>query len=133
MIKGINEILKENTTLTTAIGGAEKIFPMVVSESVQPPFIASSLARSGAENTKDAVAGLDYPLVNINVHAQGYDELETVCEAVRNALDGIGGTTNAGYTFSKIWFSNAFDRPDLFTPERPLYARSIQFTAIIKR
>lgn len=133
MIKGINEILKENTALTDLIGGADKIFPMVVSEGVEPPFIATSLARSGAENTKDATAGLDFPMVNINVHAQGYDQLETVCEAVRNALDNVRSTTDAGYTFSRIWFANAFDRPDLFTTERPLYARSVQFMAIIKR
>lgn len=132
MISGINEILNENAPLI-AIIGEDKIFPMVVSEGVEPPFLATSLGSQGPTNAKNETSGLDFPQVNINVHCKDYDSLEEVSDAVREALDNINATTDAGYTFPKIWFANQFDRPDLFTPDRPLYARTIQFNVILKR
>lgn len=132
MIAGINEILNENPALTALIG-ANKIYPMVVSIDVQPPYIATSLSSVGPTNVKGEVSDMDYPLINVNLHTDNYDDLETISEAIRQALDNIFANTDAGYNFAKIWFANAFDRPDLYTVDRPLYARSIQFFAQLKR
>lgn len=132
MIAGINEILSENSALTTLIG-SDKIFPMIVNEDTELPYLATSLARVGTDDIKGNAAGFDYGLVNVNVHASNYDDLETISTAVRTAMDNLSFTTDAGYTFTRISFSTAFDRPDLFTTDRPSYARSVQFNAIVKR
>ena len=133
MIAGINEILNDNGALTTALGGDGKIFPMVVDTGVQPPFVATYLAKSGSMEVKDAVSGIEYPTVGVNVHAKDYDELETVCDALREALNGITSTTETGHTFIRIWLVNEFDRPDMYDVNRPTYTRTLHFNCIIKR
>lgn len=132
MIAGINEILNENTALINLIG-EDKIFPLVVPQATALPFLSTSLARVSPTEAKNETSGLDFPVVNVNVHAENYDDLEEVSEAVRTALDNIQSVTDTGYTFKKIWFSNSFDRPDLYTAERPHYVRSVQFNVIQKR
>lgn len=132
MIAGINEILNENTALTTLLGSS-KIYPMIVEENTAPPFLAVSLARTDSDEIKTEVSGFRHRLVNINIHANDYDTLDDIEEAIITALDGQSATTDAGYTFTRIYLNNAFDRPDLFTTERPLYARTVQFNAIVKR
>jgi hypothetical protein len=132
MIAGINEILSENSGVITALGSG-KIYPLVVPAEVQPPFIATFLAKSGSQEVKEAVSGIDYRTVAINIHASDYDSLDSVESALISALDGINATTSTNHTFLRIWFLNAFDRPDLFTTERPLYARTVQFNCIVKR
>lgn len=132
MISGINEILSENSALTTLLG-ASKIYPMIVVESTELPYLAVSLAANRGDEIKGNASGYSYGLVNINVHAQDYDSLESVSAAVRTALDNISSVTDAGYTFTQIVFVNEFDRPDLYTTERPSYARTVQFNAIVKR
>jgi hypothetical protein len=135
MISGIRAILVANSTVTTALGHAgqvNKIFPVVVDEGVEAPYIALSLFSNTSEAIKNASDRTGYPVVNINVHADDYDEIESLETILRNALNGQTGL-HSGTTFQKIWCSNSFDRPDLYSPERPRYARSIQFSTIIKR
>lgn len=133
MISGINEILSENSALTTLIG-ADKIFPIAVPENTELPYLAVSLARINVDEIKGNASGFYYGLVNVNVHAEDYDQLEEVSEAVIDALDNINGTTDTGHNFSQIIVSNAFDRPELFTnTPRQTYTRSVQFNAIVKR
>lgn len=132
MIAGINEILSENGPLTTLLG-SDKIFPMVVDNGTALPYLATSLAGKRVDEIKGNASGFDYSVVNVNVHTDNYDDLETISAAVRTALDNISSVTDAGYTFTAIVFFNEFDRPDLFTAEGPNYARSVQFNAIVKR
>ena len=131
MISGIKTILAANSALTTALG-ANKIYPVVVPADVDPPFLALSMASDQSDPVKNTADRTGYPVVNINVHADDYDEIESLTTLIKTALNGITGL-NAGTTFQRIWCSNAFDRPDLYTTDRPLYARSIQFSTIIKR
>jgi hypothetical protein len=137
VISGIVTILTANTDLITLIG-EDKIYPLVVPEKdeddndISAPYLAVMLAAQGSNQTKNTVSGVDFPLVQVNVHASSYDELEEVSEAVRAALEGVSGTY-AGYSFSKIWFLNALDRPDLYQKDRPSYPRSVQFNCIVKR
>lgn len=132
MIAGINEILTEDAPLTTLLG-SDKVYPMVIPEGTEPPFLATSLAKTDSDEIKTEVSGYRYRLVNINIHANDYDTLDDIEEALITALDNKSATTDAGYTFTRIYLNNAFDRPDLFTTERPLYARTVQFNAIVKR
>lgn len=133
MISGINEILSENSALVTLIG-ADKIFPVAVPENTDLPYLAVSLARINVDEIKGNASGFYYGLVNVNVHAEDYDQLEEVSEAVIDALDNISGTTDTGHNFNVINVSNAFDRPELFTnTPRQTYTRSVQFNAIVKR
>jgi hypothetical protein len=131
MIAGINEILSENAALITLIG-ENKIFPMVVPLDTEAPYLCSSLARSQSQNTKDATGAIDFPIVNINVHTDNYDDLEIISQAIRTALVNNSWVTDAGYNFDKIWFFDAFDRPDLYKNDNPTLTRSVQFQ-VIKR
>lgn len=132
MIAGINEILTEDAPLI-AIIGSSKIFPMIVPEGTEPPFLSTSLARTVSDEIKTEISGFRNRLVNINIHANDYDTLDDVEEALITALDNKQSVTDTGHTFTRIYLNNAFDRPDLFTTERPLYARTVQFNAIVKR
>lgn len=140
MIAGIIEILEENSELTTLIG-EDRIFPMIVPEyeedgstKIVAPYLAVMLAAQATTLAKGEPTGPDFPLIQVNVHAPNYDDMEEISEAVRAALDN-GGTwsTEAGYDFQQITFANAVDRPDLFNQDRPSYPRSVQFNAILKR
>lgn len=133
MISGINEILSENSALVTLIG-EDKIFPVAVPENTDLPYLAVSLARINVDEIKGNASGFYYGLVNVNVHAEDYDQLEEVSEAVIDALDNVQSVTDTGHTFANISVSNAFDRPELFTnTPRQTYTRSVQFNAIVKR
>lgn len=133
MISGINEILTENSALTTLIG-EDKVFPVAVTEGTELPYLAVSLARINVDEMKANASGFYYGLVNVNVHAEDYDQMEAVSEAVIDALDNINAVTDTGHNFQHIYVTNAFDRPDLFTnTPRQTYTRSVQFNAIVKR
>ena len=131
MIAGINEILSENAPLVLLLGTG-KIFPMIVDADVAAPYLATSLLRSSGTDVKVDTSGADFPVININVHTLNYDSLEEISEAVRTALDNITSVTDAGYTFTRIWFLSAQDRPDLYVTN-PTYTRSIQFNVMVKR
>ncbi len=135
MISGIRAFLVADSALTTALGhtgSTNKIQPLVIDAETQPPFLALSLNSDPSEPIKSVTDKTGFPVVNINVHADDYDEIESLTELIKAALNGKTGTS-AGVNFSKVWCSNAFDRPDLYTVDRPLYARTIQFNTIIKR
>lgn len=134
MIAGINEILDENAALTTLLG-SDKIYPVAIPEGVDLPFLATSVARKRGDEIKGNASGFHYCLVNVNVHAANYDDLESIEEAVVDALDSQSFTTSAGpYTFTQVHFENSFDRPDMFanTPTQQ-YVRTVQFNVIVKR
>ena len=139
MISGIVEILLENSALVTELGDDEKIFPLIVpeetegGEKIEPPYLAVMLAEKGSNQTKNSVSTVDFPVVQVNIHAESYDQLETLEEAVREALEGFTGTTGTGHNFHKITFLNSSDRPDLYQKDRPSYPRSSQYNCIVKR
>jgi hypothetical protein len=131
MISGINTILSANTALTTEIGD-DKIYPVVVPQGTEPPFIATSLASDSSEAIKNSADRTGFPSVNVNLHTENYDDLESISELIKDALNGQSGS-QAGTTFQKIWCVNAYDRPDLYNNPFPYYARTLVFNTIIKR
>lgn len=138
MISGVVEILLENASLISELG-EDKIFPLIVpeetesGEKIEPPYLAVMMVERGTNSTKSTTSRVDFPIVQVNIYATSYDELETLEEAVREALEGFSGTTGTGHNFHKINFLNSLDRPDLYQKDRPSYPRSSQYNCIVKR
>lgn len=132
MISGVITRLRANSALTTALGGADKICPIVVPEGVAPPYLAVGLLTDPSEPSK-ASQKVGYPTFYVNVHADDYDKIESLSPLVKSAAETTQETVQAGTTFNTIYCYNAQDRPDLYKPEGNIYARTIHFNTIIKR
>jgi hypothetical protein len=132
MVSGGISILNANVALTAALG-ANKIYPVVVPETIQPPYLAVGLLSDASEPLKQRDR-TGFPVLYVNIHANDYDEVESLTVLIKNALETASLTSAyAGTTFQSIWCSNAIDRPDLYKPEGNIYARTVQFNTIIKR
>ena len=131
MISGAIAILNANSALTTALGSS-KIYPVAVPSDVATPYLAVGLMSDGTGEIKNTTDRIGYPSFYVNVHANDYDEIESLSLLVKAALNGQTGVS-AGTTFQKIWCVNAQDRPDLYKPEGNIYCRTIHFNTIIKK
>jgi hypothetical protein len=132
MISGAIAILNANSALTTALGD-DKIYPVVVPEGVAPPYLAVGLFSDASEPQKGDLK-IGFPQLYVNVHADDYDEIESLTTLIKAAFhDASLASAYAGTTFKQIWCSNAQDRPDLYKPEGNIYCRTIQVNTIIKR
>lgn len=138
MIAGINEILVEDSHIQTLIGnnaaGSKvKVYPVVAPAGEEAEYITTSLAGFNPTQTKTEANNLDYPSVAINVHAKSYDKAVEISERVKAIFDTSGFTTDAGYVFLKTWIINEFDRPEMFTPDYPVYVRTVQVGTQLRR
>jgi hypothetical protein len=137
MIAGINEILNENEGVIAAVGlnAADtkvKVYPIVAPPGESLPYLTTSLAGNAPTLYKGLPSSLDAPTFAVNVHAGSYDEVTTIGEAVREALDEKTSVTEAGYAFDRIWYTNEYDRPEMFTTDHPVYVRTLIFNAQIR-
>jgi hypothetical protein len=137
MIAGINEILNENAGVIAVVGRNAldtkvKVYPIAAPSSESLPYLTTSLAGNTPTLYKGLPSSLDAPTFAVNVHATSYDEVTTIAEAVRGALDEKTSVTEAGYSFDRIWYTNEYDRPEMFTPDHPVYVRTLIFNAQIR-
>lgn len=132
MITGFITLLNANSALTTALGD-DKIYPVVVPEGIHPPYLAVGLYSDASEAQK-ATQKTGLPAAYVNIHADDYDEIESLTALVKDAAEDASlASAYAGTTFQKIYCVNAQDRPDLYKPEGNIYCRTIQINTIIKR
>lgn len=137
MTSGIIEILTENAGVQTIVGLNErgdkyKIFPVVAPQKTEPNYITVFKGQNNAtiSLSKDLESMLDYPLVTINSWSKSFRDTELMFEAVRDALDNQGFTTDAGYTFNRVWL---VDDRDGFDNEQQLYVHVAVFGVEEKR
>lgn len=137
MTSGIIEILTENVAVQTLVGRNErddkyKIFPVVAPQNTEPEYITVFKGSNNAtlSLSKDFPSMLDYPQVTVNCWSKVFRNTELIFEAVRDALDNQGFTTDAGYTFNRIWL---VDDRDGFDQEQGFYVHVAVFAVEEKR
>jgi hypothetical protein len=138
MIAGINEILVEDAGVQTAVGqnaasSKYKVYPIVAPSGEALPYITTSRVSNAPNLNKDSVSSLDLQSFAVHVHSNSYDGIDDMAEAVRNALNNKRSTTEAGYLFDRIWYSNEYDRPELYNSNNPVFVRTIIFNAQVRR
>jgi hypothetical protein len=135
MTSGFIEILREDTAVQTLVGqqnGKYKIYPVVAPQDTNGKYITVFKGSNNAtiSLSKDLPSMLDYPQVTVNCWSKVFRETEQMFEAVRDAVDNQGFTTDAGYTFNRVWL---VDDRDGFDQERDLYVHVAVFAVEEKK
>lgn len=138
MIAGVNEILSEDAGVIAAIGmnaaaTKVKVYPVVAPSGEELPYLTTSRVANIPTHAKGEVSSLDVVSFAVHVHAESYDDIDNISEAVRVALDQKSSVTETGYQFLEIWYANEYDRPEMFSPERQVYVRTIIFNTQVRR
>lgn len=138
MIAGINEILNEDAGVIAVVGQntaatKTKVYPVAAPSGESLPYLTTALVSTTPVLHKGQPSSLDTPTFAVHVHATSYDDMTSISEAVRAALDEKTSVTDAGYNFERIWYVNEYDRPEVFTSDHPVYVRSVIFSAQIRR
>ena len=101
--KAVKYILENDSTLATALGTDSdsdvKVYPINPRKEVSPPFCVFNVMNMTGNPTKEnpSNSGLDNYLVRVAVYDTELDDVITLSEYVRDAMDGekLGGTYNS--------------------------------------
>ncbi len=86
----IRSILLSDSSVTALVG--QNIFPVVIPETKQPPYVRLSTASVNATPTKSGTSVVDEARIQIDVWATSQDTAVQIDEKIRAALDGYAGT-----------------------------------------
>lgn len=125
--KAVYGILSANTGVTDIVG--TRIFPEIAEQEAETPLIVYQLQSVAPEDTHDGPSKLDEVRFEFLCYADSYNEAADLGEAVRAALDRVGGTYN-GVNVESIQF-NDVDIELEYDPRR--YSQVLKFTFRIKR
>lgn len=89
----IYSLLSNDATVSGLVG--LKIYPYIGMENIVYPYIIYDQTELTPTDTKDGVSELDVVSYDIEVYAKSPDDLTTISNAVRDALDRYSGTVNS--------------------------------------
>ena len=107
--KAIYSILSNDSSVSSSVGN--RIFPSrYIDESgkYQLPFISYQVVSVEPNNTKNGVSTYDYTTAQINIVGNSYNDVITLAQNVRTALDYTSGTYE-GVVVDKIFFENSVE------------------------
>jgi len=111
MVKAVTYILENNATIQGIIGqnaaaDKYKVYPVIVPQSEKEPYLVVRQASKAAVGK-----GCDSYLYQIEVlsYHTTYDDVTTLSDAVRSALDGQATTSVNGVDFGFLNFTNEVD------------------------
>lgn len=137
MTSGIIEILIEDAGVQALAGlnqaGSKyKVYPVIVPQGEKGSYITVFKISNDPVSalTKRVSAEIDYPRVSVNCWAKNFRQTELMAEAVRNALDNKSASTDAGYTFTRIWL---VDDRDGYNQDTSEYMHNLVFAVELKR
>lgn len=107
--KAIYSILSNDSSVSSTVG--TRIFPSrYIDESgkYQLPFISYQVVSVEPNNTKNGVSTYDYTTAQINIVGNSYNDVITLAQNVRTALDYTSGTYE-GVVVDKIFFENSVE------------------------
>ena len=107
--KAIYSILSNDSSVSSSVG--TRIFPSrYIDESgnYQLPFISYQVVSVEPNNTKNGVSTYDYTTAQINIVGNSYNDVITLAQNVRTALDYTSGTYE-GVVVDKIFFENSVE------------------------
>lgn len=111
MVKVITYLIENDSTVQSLLGEKShgenhKVYPVFVPQGEKAPFITVRLNDSPRLG-HNLSCGRDY-VVMVSVWSNNYDDLDALCDAVIDAVDGRSGTIN-GEEVNMISYENQAD------------------------
>jgi hypothetical protein len=107
-----------------------KIYPDIVPQNVQYPFVVYTIVNSLPVDFKDGQSNLEEITLQVDVYTQNYDDTQILSNLIRNRLDRFVGIVE-GVEVQSIKYMSATSQ--VFNAELSVYWMSIDFMAKMKR
>ena len=107
-----------------------KIYPDIVPQNVQYPFVVYTIVNSLPVDFKDGQSNLEEITLQIDVYTQNYDDTQDLSNLIRNRLDRFVGIVE-GVEVQSIKYMSATSQ--VFNAELSVYWTSIDFRINMKR
>jgi hypothetical protein len=107
-----------------------KIYPDIVPQNVQYPFVVYTIVNSLPVDFKDGQSNLEEITLQIDVYTQNYDDTQILSNLIRNRLDRFVGIVE-GVEVQSIKYMSATSQ--VFNAELSVYWMSIDFMVKMKR
>lgn len=131
MVKVVTYILENDSTVQGLLGEKShgenhKVYPVFVPQSEKAPFIAVAQTER-VRIAKDVSCGTEYGII-VAAYCNSYDQLDDLCDAIVDALDGQRGSIN-GVSVGSICYDNQNDLD--FDKDHLVFGRSTTFRIVI--
>ena len=107
-----------------------KIYPDIVPQNVQYPFVVYTIVNSLPVDFKDGQSNLEEITLQIDVYTQNYDDTQDLSNLIRNRLDRFVGIVEDVEVQSIKYMSST---SQVFNAELSVYWMSIDFMVKMKR
>jgi hypothetical protein len=107
-----------------------KIYPDIVPQNVQYPFVVYTITNSIPVDYKDGQSNLEEIELQIDVYTQNYDDTQDLSNLIRNRLDRFVGTVE-GVEVQSIKYTASDSQ--VYNAELSVYWMSVDFLAKMKR
>ena len=107
-----------------------KIYPDIVPQNVQYPFVVYTIVNSLPVDFKDGQSNLEEITLQIDVYTQNYDDTQDLSNLIRNRLDRFVGIVE-DVEVQSIKYMSATSQ--VFNAELSVYWTSIDFRINMKR
>jgi hypothetical protein len=107
-----------------------KIYPDIVPQNVQYPFVVYTITNSIPVDYKDGQSNLEEITIQIDVYTQNYDDTQDLSNLIRNRLDRFVGTVE-GVEVQSIKYTASDSQ--VYNAELSVYWMSVDFLAKMKR
>jgi hypothetical protein len=107
-----------------------KIYPDIVPQNVQYPFVVYTITNSTPVDYKDGQSNLEEIEIQIDVYTQNYDDTQDLANLIRNRLDRFVGTVE-GVEVQSIKYTASDSQ--VYNAELSVYWMSVDFLAKMKR
>lgn len=107
-----------------------KIYPDIVPQNVQYPFVVYTIVNSLPVDFKDGQSNLEEITLQVDVYTQNYDDTQELSNLIRNRLDRFVGTVE-GIEVQTIKYVSSDSQ--VFNAELSVYWMSIDFMINMKR
>ena len=107
-----------------------KIYPDIVPQNVQYPFVVYTIVNSLPVDFKDGQSNLEEITLQVDVYTQNYDDTQELSNLIRNRLDRFVGIVE-GVEVQSIKYMSATSQ--VFNAELSVYWMSIDFMVKMKR
>ena len=107
-----------------------KIYPDIVPQNVQYPFVVYTITNSTPVDYKDGQSNLEEIELQIDVYTQNYDDTQDLTNLIRNRLDRFVGTVE-GVEVQSIKYTASDSQ--VYNAELSVYWMSVDFLAKMKR
>ena len=107
-----------------------KIYPDIVPQNVQYPFVVYTIVNSLPVDFKDGQSNLEEITLQVDVYTQNYDDTQILSNLIRNRLDRFVGIIES-VEVQSIKYMSATSQ--VFNAELSVYWMSIDFMVKMKR